>query len=261
MMDMDLDSDVDSDDDDEEEGAGEVEGVGGEVKPSEEGKTTKEAAAAMVVMLQRIIGNDALGRLTNMAEQVSDGKIGLDDFQASLHESSLGNLSLDADERGKKSILKPKKKDIDDISFASSPSDDEGDGGEIKGLLEYIGVGGVAGMSKEPSTSTAQPVAEMAKHQVYLKKLNYQEKVSEEVKKALKPVFAAKTINKDQYKDIMRKVVSKTTNSYDGRSELNAKKVKTLVESYVKKYQEVARKDEQKRMKKELDDLVASKIG
>ena len=85
---MDLDSDVDSDDDDEEEGAGEVEGVGGEVKPSEEGKTTKEAAAAMVVMLQRIIGNDALGRLTNMAEQVSDGKIGLDDFQVprnSLH--------------------------------------------------------------------------------------------------------------------------------------------------------------------------------
>ena len=58
-----------------------------------------------------------------------------------------------------------------------------------------------------------------------------------------------------------RKVVSKTTNSYDGRSELNAKKVKSMVESYVKKYQEVARKDEQKKMKKELDNLVASKIG
>ena len=83
-----------------------------------------------------------------------------------------------------------------------------------RGLLEYIGVGGVAGSvgsGKEPSTSTAQPVAEMAKHQVYLKKLNYQEQVSEEVKKALKPVFAAKTINKDQYKDIMRFVVVLTS--------------------------------------------------
>ena len=60
---------------------------------------------------------------------------------------------------------------------------------------------------------------------------------------------------------LRRKVVSKTTNSYDGRSELNAKKVKSMVESYVKKYQEVARKDEQKKMKKELDNLVASKIG
>ena len=56
-------------------------------------------------------------------------------------------------------------------------------------------------------------------------------------------------------------MVSKTTNSYDGRSDVNAKKIKSLVESYVKKYQEVARKDEQKKMKKELDDLVASKIG
>ena len=58
-----------------------------------------------------------------------------------------------------------------------------------------------------------------------------------------------------------RKVVSKTTNSYDGKSELNAKKVKSMVESYVKKYQEATRKDEQKKMKKELDNLVASKIG
>ena len=70
---------------------------------------------------------------------------------------------------------------------------------------------GSVGSGKEPSTSTAQPVAEMAKHQVYLKKLNYQEQVSEEVKKALKPVFAAKTINKDQYKDIMRFVVVLTS--------------------------------------------------
>ena len=49
-----------------------------------------------------------------------------------------------------------------------------------------------------------QPTTEMAKHKIYLNKLNFQERVSEEVKKALKPAFAAKTVNKDQYKDIMR---------------------------------------------------------
>ena len=80
---MDLDSDADSDDSDEEE---EEEEAGNEEDAKEagssgDGKTTKEAAAAMVVMLQRMIGNDALGRLTNMAQEVSDGKISLDDFQ------------------------------------------------------------------------------------------------------------------------------------------------------------------------------------
>lgn len=211
-----------------------------------------------------MIGNDALGRLTNMAQEVSDGKISLDDFQTSLQESA-------SEEKEKKSILKQNKKDADDASFTSSPrspsdddddeeEDDEEEGGEIKELLDYIGSAGAGvGVSKE--SSTPQPTTELAKHQVYLRKLNFQERVSEEVKKALKPAFAAKTVSKDQYKEIMRKVVSKTTNSYDGRSELNGKKVKAMVESYVKKYQEVARKDEQKRMKKELDNLVASKIG
>ena len=81
---MDLDSDADSDDTDEEEeeeAGNEEEGDGKEAGSSGDGKTTKEAAAAMVVMLQRMIGNDALGRLTNMAQEVSDGKISLDDFQ------------------------------------------------------------------------------------------------------------------------------------------------------------------------------------
>ena len=77
---MDLDSEGDSDDDDEEE---EEEGEEGEEEETAigEAKTTKAAAGAMVVMLQRMIGNDALGRLTNMAQEVSDGKISLDDFQ------------------------------------------------------------------------------------------------------------------------------------------------------------------------------------
>ena len=78
---MDLDSEGDSDDDDDEEEE-EGEGEGEEEETAIGGaKTTKAAAGAMVVMLQRMIGNDALGRLTNMAQEVSDGKISLDDFQ------------------------------------------------------------------------------------------------------------------------------------------------------------------------------------
>ena len=97
MMDMDLDSDADSDDSDEEEEEEaekeEEEGDDKEAGTSGEGKTTKEAAAAMVVMLQRMIGNDALGRLTNMAQEVSDGKISLDDFQVGENRCGVERFS------------------------------------------------------------------------------------------------------------------------------------------------------------------------
>ena len=43
----------------------------------------------------------------------------------------------------------------------------------------------------------------------YLKKLNRQERVVEEVKQALKPHYAKHKINKEDYKEIMRKAVPK----------------------------------------------------
>ena len=43
----------------------------------------------------------------------------------------------------------------------------------------------------------------------YLKKLHLQERVVEEVKMAIKPHYAKKDINKDQYKEILRKAVPK----------------------------------------------------
>ena len=45
----------------------------------------------------------------------------------------------------------------------------------------------------------------------YLRKLNRQERVVEEVKLAIKPYYAKGRINKDEYKDIMRKAVPKVT--------------------------------------------------
>ena len=47
----------------------------------------------------------------------------------------------------------------------------------------------------------------------YLRKLNRQERVVEEVKLAIKPYYAKGRINKDEYKDIMRKAVPKVTSS------------------------------------------------
>lgn len=90
------------------------------------------------------------------------------------------------------------------------------------------------------------------------KKLQYQEKVTKEVKLVLKPAFARKAVTEEQYKEIMRKVVPKVCSAYDGRSVVNVKKIKVMVELYVEKFEVNVRKDEQKRMKKELDDLVIS---
>lgn len=43
----------------------------------------------------------------------------------------------------------------------------------------------------------------------FLKKLNRQERVVEEVKLVLKPYYNRKKITKDEYKDIMRRAVPK----------------------------------------------------
>lgn len=43
----------------------------------------------------------------------------------------------------------------------------------------------------------------------YLKKLHTQERAVEEVKLAIKPYYQRKDINKEEYKDILRKAVHK----------------------------------------------------
>lgn len=45
----------------------------------------------------------------------------------------------------------------------------------------------------------------------YLKKLHTQERAVEEVKLAIKPYYQRKDINKDEYKDILRKAVHKVS--------------------------------------------------
>ncbi|KAM9528771.1 uncharacterized protein ACWYII_041349 isoform 1-T1 [Salvelinus alpinus] len=68
----------------------------------------------------------------------------------------------------------------------------------------------------------------------YLKKLHTQERAVEEVKLAIKPYYQRKDINKDDYKDILRKAVHKICHSRKG--EINPVKVSNLVKLYVQRY-------------------------
>ncbi|CAO1391967.1 unnamed protein product [Diamesa serratosioi] len=77
------------------------------------------------------------------------------------------------------------------------------------------------------------------KGEKFLNKLKRQERVVEEVKLVIKPYYSKKTINKDQYKEILRKAVPKICHS----KEINPKKIKGLIDAYVKKFRHQNRKD------------------
>uniref|UniRef100_A0A6E8VGV3 SFR19-like C-terminal domain-containing protein n=1 Tax=Anopheles coluzzii TaxID=1518534 RepID=A0A6E8VGV3_ANOCL len=66
-----------------------------------------------------------------------------------------------------------------------------------------------------------------------IKKLQRQERIVEEVKHCLKPHFNKKRIDKDEYKEIMRKSIPKICHSRSG--EINPAKIQALITAYVKK--------------------------
>ncbi|KAK7081264.1 Splicing factor, arginine serine-rich [Halocaridina rubra] len=67
----------------------------------------------------------------------------------------------------------------------------------------------------------------------FLKKVQRQERVVEEVKLSLKPFYNKKTISKDDYKEIMRKCVQKVCHNKSG--EINPTKIRGLVQGYIRK--------------------------
>ncbi|KAL0879840.1 hypothetical protein ABMA27_002379 [Loxostege sticticalis] len=75
---------------------------------------------------------------------------------------------------------------------------------------------------------------EMQVKSKFLKKLNRQERVVEEVKLVLKPHYNKKRVTKDEYKDILRRAVPKICHNKSG--EINPTKIQALVEAYVKKF-------------------------
>jgi len=75
---------------------------------------------------------------------------------------------------------------------------------------------------------------EMQVKDKFLKKLNRQERVVEEVKLVLKPHYTKKHINKEEYKEILRRSVPKICHNKSG--EINPIKIQFLIEAYVKKF-------------------------
>lgn len=74
----------------------------------------------------------------------------------------------------------------------------------------------------------------------FLKKLNRQERVVEEVRLALKPHYTTKKISKADYKEILRKCVPKICHTKSG--EINPMKIKEMVKGYVKKFRYLKKK-------------------
>ncbi|XP_015791928.1 splicing factor, arginine/serine-rich 19 isoform X1 [Tetranychus urticae] len=94
----------------------------------------------------------------------------------------------------------------------------------------------VAVLDDLPSSAVELQVKEK-----YLKKLNRQERVVEEVKMVLKPFYQRKEISKEGYKEIMRKAVPKICHSKSG--EINPQKVRFLVEGYIQRFKHDRKKN------------------
>ncbi|XP_053684264.1 PHD and RING finger domain-containing protein 1 [Sabethes cyaneus] len=95
-------------------------------------------------------------------------------------------------------------------------------------------------MKKAPHKRRAKPkgdddedLSKLTTKERFLKKLNRLERVVEEVKLVIKPFYNKKQINKEEYKDIMRRAVPKICHSRTG--EINPIKIQKLIKAYVRK--------------------------
>ncbi|KAK9975536.1 hypothetical protein ABG768_020789 [Culter alburnus] len=99
----------------------------------------------------------------------------------------------------------------------------------------------------QPSSTTTQPATHSKAHadsSKKEKKLQIQERAINEVKTAIKPYYQRNEINKDEYKEIVRKAVEKVCHSKSG--EVNADKVANLVKAYVDKYKRIRKSKSEK---------------
>ncbi|KTG06403.1 hypothetical protein cypCar_00046327 [Cyprinus carpio] len=91
------------------------------------------------------------------------------------------------------------------------------------------------GLQPPPQFSLPPPVpVQLHPTGPLLQKLQIQERAINEVKAAIKPYYQKNEINKEEYKEIVRKAVEKVCHSKSG--EVNADKVANLVKAYVDKY-------------------------
>ncbi|XP_056312232.1 protein SCAF11 isoform X4 [Danio aesculapii] len=108
-----------------------------------------------------------------------------------------------------------------------------------------VPVSAVQPSSTTSSSSSTQPKAHAdSSKKEKEKKLQIQERAVNEVKAAIKPYYQKNEINKDEYKEIVRKAVEKVCHSKSG--EVNTDKVATLVKAYVDKYKHIRKSKTEK---------------
>ncbi|XP_040018665.2 uncharacterized protein phrf1 isoform X1 [Gasterosteus aculeatus] len=109
---------------------------------------------------------------------------------------------------------------------------------EIPGAARHPSKTTAVGPLSSSSTSEGEQgdaeEGDLPRKDQYLKKLHMQERAVEEVKLAIKPFYQRRDIDKDEYKEILRKAVQKVCHSKSG--EINPVKVGNLVKAYVDKY-------------------------
>merc|ERR1712156_104636 len=82
---------------------------------------------------------------------------------------------------------------------------------------------------------------ELSVKEKFLKKVQRQERIVEEIKLVLKPYYNRKKINKDDYKDILRKCVPKIYHSKI--EEIDPGKIKKFTLAYLKKLEHLNKKN------------------
>uniref|UniRef100_A0A182QZ16 PHD and RING finger domain-containing protein 1 n=1 Tax=Anopheles farauti TaxID=69004 RepID=A0A182QZ16_9DIPT len=120
-----------------------------------------------------------------------------------------------------------------DSLFGSSPNQHTGAKGGRSGRkgAHKRSKGGKS--NQKGDTANDEDPSKLSDKEKYLKKLNRLERVVEEVKLVIKPYYNKKQINKDEYKDILRRAVPKICHSRTG--EINPIKIQKLIKAYVRK--------------------------
>ncbi|KAJ8667429.1 hypothetical protein QAD02_009092 [Eretmocerus hayati] len=188
-------------------------------------------------------GSDANIELTNdnidMSSPYSPGSSLSDGLFDPAPSPAFNSSPITLPNKGRKN---QDRKDAFDALFDASPIVHKGSRGRAvkkndkdkkkKGTHSKIGVrmdeNQLQILDELPSSAVEMQVKDK-----FLKKLNRQERVVEEVKVVLKPHYTKKHITKEEYKDIMRKAVPKICHNKTG--EINPKKISALIEAYVKK--------------------------
>nr|XP_039272296.1 serine/arginine repetitive matrix protein 2-like [Styela clava] len=113
---------------------------------------------------------------------------------------------------------------------------------------------GLSPVSIDNIESSAVEMYNKGKETGLLKKLQFQERVVEEAKLAIKPYYERREIDKYEYKEIMKRAVNKICSS-ESNLEVNNIKIRRLIRRYIEKYQHKSTYKKEK-MRSKLDEKI-----